>query len=69
MEIPDPLLREDVRLVTLTGPAGIAKTRLAIEAAQETENSFEHTRFVNLFICRDFKIPLYQAWPRCKFWN
>jgi predicted ATPase/DNA-binding SARP family transcriptional activator len=30
------------RLVTLTGPSGIGKTRLAIQIAQETEQSYKH---------------------------
>jgi predicted ATPase/DNA-binding XRE family transcriptional regulator len=35
------LLRERVRLVTLTGPPGIGKTRLCIEAAHEVTGEFE----------------------------
>ena len=39
-EATDLVMRESVRLVTLTGPGGIGKTRLAIELARRLLDKF-----------------------------
>src|SRR5438067_2155235 len=48
------LLLKSVRLLTLSGAAGIGKTRLALEVAREAEPRFEHGAvFVDLAPVRD----------------
>jgi predicted ATPase len=47
--VEDLVVREGVRLVTLTGPGGVGKTRLAVEAARRLGPGFaDGVRFVEL---------------------
>src|ERR1700728_3298391 len=47
--VEDLVVNEGVRLITLTGPGGIGKSRLAVEAAQRLKSRFrDGVRFVEL---------------------
>lgn len=52
------LLESGVRLVTLTGPAGVGKTRLALAAAEALHDAFERVRFTPLAPIADVSLVL-----------
>ncbi|MGH2530939.1 MAG: ATP-binding protein [Thermomicrobiales bacterium] len=47
-DVQDLLLRDGVRMVTLTGPGGVGKTRLALDVATALESEFGGVGFVSL---------------------